>query len=50
MSDAIFTQSEKIVMNCIKEHLNLDVSDITVLYVNNLKFYNFSPNFMQKRL
>lgn len=39
MSDALFTQSKKKVINCIREQLNLDVSDVPVLYVNNFKFY-----------
>ncbi|MGV9172706.1 MAG: hypothetical protein ACOC35_09065, partial [Promethearchaeia archaeon] len=39
MNDTFFDRSKKRVIECIKKHLDLDVSDIPVMYVTNFEFY-----------
>ncbi len=39
MTESYYKQSKNRVLTCIREHLNLDVSDTPILYVNNYEFY-----------
>ncbi len=44
MSDRFYSQNKDKVIRCIKQNLGLDVSDVPVLYVNNLDFYKCIKN------
>lgn len=39
MSETYYKQSKSRVINCIKQNLDLDVSDISIKHVNNFDFY-----------
>jgi len=39
MSDATFTKSKEKVINCIKNNLNIDVSEVPISYMDNIDFY-----------